>query len=300
MSAELPEPTSCLTSVQSALSDLRGTHDEFANFFGDAFDQLESLSLELLARHKCLELGTQHQAEHEAAGAEHERQFRECLEELRELKAKIQSAREETVRIGSETSAVHQQFLQEHAEVRETREEIRRISTEFRAMREGVEQDRVESRQRQETIQEHLQRLASISADPAAAQSLSHHDEQLSEVLEATRQQQAAWQQDRAGLEAKLEAERQRSAQQNEVLAEQRRLAAQQQAELAGELKRMRSLLEVLLSHMNKPFGANTNGDNQASSSENAAVESVLAQFEMLQRDLAERRAGWHKDTVIH
>ena len=300
MSAELPEPTSCLTSVQSALSDLRGTHDEFANFFGDAFDQLESLSLELLARHKCLELGTQHQAEHEAAGAEHERQFRECLEELRELKAKIQSAHEETVRIGSETSAVHQQFLQEHAEVRETREEIRRISTEFRAMREGVEQDRVESRQRQETIQEHLQRLASISADSAAAQSLSHHDEQLSEVLEATRQQQAAWQQDRAGLEAKLEAERQRSAQQNEVLAEQRRLAAQQQAELAGELKRMRSLLEVLLSHMNKPFGANTNGDNQASSSENAAVESVLAQFEMLQRDLAERRAGWHKDTVIH
>jgi chromosome segregation ATPase len=293
----------CLTSVQSALSDLRGTHDEFANFFGEAFDQLESLSLELLARHKCLELGTQLQAKHEAAGSEHERQFRECLEELRELKAKVQSAHEETARIWPEISTAHQQFLQEHAELHETREEIRRISTEFCAMRKGVEQDQVESCQRQESIQEHLQRLASISADPAAAQSLSNHDEQLSQVLEANRQQQAAWQQDRAGLEAKLEAERQRFAQQNEALAEQRRLAAQQQAELAGELKRMRSLLEVLLSHMNKPFGANADDDNQtSSSSENAAVESVLAQFEMLQRDLAERRAGWNKDkdTVKH
>jgi chromosome segregation ATPase len=258
----------------------------------------ESLMLELFTRHKCLESRIQHQAEYDATGAEYERPFRECLEELRALEAKVHSAHEETARIWPEISTAHQQFLQEHAELHETREEIRRISTEFCAMCEGVEQDRVESRQRQESIQEHLQRLASISADPAAAQSLSNHDEQLSQVLEANRQQQAAWQQDRAGLEAKLEAERQRSVQQNEALAAQRQLAARQQAELAGELKRMRSLLEVLSIHMNRPFGANTDGDNQTPSSENAAVESVLAQFEMLQRDLAERRAGWNGDTA--
>jgi chromosome segregation ATPase len=287
--------SSCLTSVQSALGELHGTHDEFEGFFGDMFDQLQSLSLELLTRHKCLELGTQLQVEREAAGAEQERRFRECLEELRELNAKVGSAHEETTRIGSEVSSGRQQLLQENVEMHEMREEMRRITTEFRAMREGVEEDRAESSQKLAGIQEHLERLTSISAQAAAAPPLPAHDERLSEVIEATRQQQAAWQQDRDGLEAKLEAERQRSAQQNEALAEQRRLAAQQQAELAGELKRMRSLLEVLLNHINQPLVANTGDRTQTASSDNAALESVLAQFEMLQRDLAERRAGWHK-----
>lgn len=300
MSAKLPEPTSCSESVQSAFGDLRGTQNELDNVFGDVFDQLESLSLELFARHKCLELSTQHQAQHETAGAEHGRQFHECLEELRELQAKVLSAHEEAERVWSEISATHQQFRQEHVELHETQEEMRRISTELHTMCEGVERDRVELRQMRESVQEHLQRLASVSAE-SAAQSSSGHDEQFAQVIEATRQQQAAWQNDRVGLAAELEAERQRTAQQNETLAEQRCLAAQQQAELAGELKRMRSLLEILLNQMNQPFGANTdNGNKTSSSSENAALESVLRQFEMLQRDLAQRRADRLKDTAKH
>jgi chromosome segregation ATPase len=299
MSVEPPECVPSSTSALSALSELRGTHNEFAKFFGDALDQLEAMSLELFARHKCLELNAQNQNEHKAAGAEHELQFHNCLEELRDLKAKVCSAHEETAKMWSEISTTHQQLLQELAEPRATQEELRHISTEFRAMREGVEQDRVESRQRQESVEEHLQRLASVVAELAAAQSPSDPDEQLSQVLDAARQQQAAWQQDRAGLEAELEAERQRGAQQNEALAEQRRVVAEQQAELAGELKRMRSLLELLLNHMNQPFGGNSGDGKQTSpSSENAALESMLSQFEMLQRDLAQRRAGKPKDAV--
>ena len=297
MPAELFEATPDPSSLRSAFSDLSGVHDEYAKFFSDTFDQLESMSLELFARHKCLEVSAQHRTDQEAAGAEHESQFRECMEELRDLKTKVCSAQKETEKLWSEISATHQQFLQEHSELRETREHLLHLNAEIRTMREGVEQQRTESLKKQDSIEEHLKRLASSFADLATAQPAAGNDEQLARILETSRQQQANWQQDRAGLEAELEAERQRTARQNEALTEQRRLAAEQQAELAGELKRMRSLMELLLNHMNQPAGGNAGDGKQASSSpENAALESMLAQFEMLQHDLAQRRAGGLKD----
>jgi hypothetical protein len=281
--------------VQNVLGDLRGAHNEFERFFGDVFDQLESMSLELFARHKCLELSTQHQAEQEAAGSAHASQFRECLEGLQGLDAKVTAAHDETKRAWSEIAAAQQQFLKQQAEFCEAQEEMRRVGAEFSEMREGIERDRIERQQAQESIQQHLERLASLSAE-STAQSPSGHDEQLLQALEATRQQQAAWQQDRVKLEAELEAQRQRAAQQNEALDEQRRLVAQQQAELAGELKRMRSLIEAILSHMSQPSAANADAGGQApASSEDAALGAMLAQFEMLQRELAQRRAGWQK-----
>jgi len=299
VSAEPLETKLGSTSVQSAFSDLVGVHSEAAEFFGSTLDQLESLSLELFARHKCLELNAQHQAEQEAVAAAHERQFSGCLEELRDLKAKFRSANEETVKMWSEISTTHQQLLRGHAELGEIREELRRNGAEFLATRDGVEKNRAESRQSQESIAEHLQRLAAAMAKMAASPSPAGRDEQLAQVLDAASQQQASWQQDRAGLEAELKAERQRAAQQGEALAEQRRLAAEQQAEFAGELKRMRSLLELLLNHMKQPLGGKIGDGKQTTlSPENAALESMLAQFEMLQSDLAQRRAGERKDTV--
>jgi hypothetical protein len=258
MSIEKSKPAACATVVESVFSDLRSSQGEFENLFSDIFDQLESLSLELFARHKCLELSTRHQAEREADGGEHEGLFRESLEGLQT--------------------------------------EIRQFGTEFHAMREDAERSKAESRQFQEKVQEHLERLTNASAEMAARQWSAGQDEQLAQMLETTRQQEAAWRQDRAGLEAELEAARQRALQQSGALAEQRSLAAQQQAELAGELKRMRSLLEGILKQMNQPLGADA-GDPTSSSSENAALASMLAQFEVLQRDLAQRRAGRQTNT---
>ncbi len=231
-------------------------------------------------------MSSQKRAENGADNAEHERQFHECLEKLEALESKVCSAHGETVQSLSEVSAAYQQLLQER---HGSQEEIRQIGTEFRAMCDSVEQDRAESRKARASIQEHLQRLASGLAE-AAGQSSSPRDEELAQVLEATRQQQVAWQEDRAQLQAELEAERQRTAQQSEALADQHHLAAQQQAELAGELKRMRSLLDIILNHMNQP--SNTTAGNQTSSTEDSAVAAVLAQFEMLQRELAQRRTG--------
>jgi chromosome segregation ATPase len=251
MSSEKPKTASCLSVVESVFTDLRSSHGELENMFGDMFDQLESLSLELFARHKCLELSSRHEAERETDG-EHERRFQECLTGL-------------------------------HAE-------IGQICAEFHAMREDAERSKAESRQFQEKVQEHLERLTGALAELATRPWSAGQDEQLAQILESTRQQEAAWRQDRAGLEAELEAARQRAQAQSEALAEQRSAAAQQQAELSGELKRMRSLLEGILKQMHQPSSTDT-GDPTASSSENAALASMLAQFEVLQRDLAQRRA---------
>jgi len=295
------EPTglaSCLKSVEGAVGDLRSEHGELASFFSDVFDQLESLMLDLFGQHKWVESRIQYQAEREASRAEYEEQFRASLEELRDLEAKVRSAHEGIVQIWPQISGTYEKLLQEHAVVHETREEIRQISSEFRTMREGVERDRVEVRARQESIQEELQRLARIVAEPAAAPALSDHNEQLSQILDVIREQQVAWQQDRARLESELEAERQRAAQQDELLAEQRRLAAQQQAEVDGQLKRMRLLLDVVSKDMHPPFDANSDDQNQTSSMENGALGSAFSQFQMLARDHAQRRAGRNKDTA--
>jgi DNA repair exonuclease SbcCD ATPase subunit len=287
--------------VESAIGDLRGEHGEFANFFSGVFDQLESLMLELFGQHKWVESRIQCQAEQEAAGAEREQQFRAGLEEMRELEAKARAAHEGMTRIESEISGACQKFLQERAELQETREEVRLIGAEFRALREGVEQDRAELRQRQESIQDQFQGLASILADPAAVQSLLGRDEQLSQIREVIREvigeQQVAWHQDRARLEAELDAERQRAAQQNEVIAEQRRQAAQQQAELDGQLKRMRTLIELLSNNMNPPFGAD--GNPASPSTEEGALASAFSQFQTLLRAHAQRRAGRQEESVL-
>jgi chromosome segregation ATPase len=197
----------------------------------------------------------------------------------------------------SEISTRREELLKERAEFDKIREELRRSNEQAAAMRDGLEKGQIASEQRQNRIEEQLERLAN-AVEKAAVSAPSGRDEQLVQAVEAARQQQANWQQDRASLEAELRAERQRTSQQSDALAEQRRTAAEQQAELAGELKRMRSLLEHLLNHMRQPASGAGDGKAMPASPENAALESMLAQFEMLQRDLAQRRAGERKDSA--
>lgn len=296
MSIDISEAELILDYPDDALSELRTTQSDYENFFGDLFDQLQSLSLELFARHKCLELNARTQADEAATGEDQHRALRECMEGLRQMQAEVRLAHEQTRQVWDQISTAQQQFLSQHAELRGAQEELRQIAVEFRGLKEDRDQDRLELRQGQEAIQEHLRRLAGVAAELAEARTTGPQTDEIAEVLAAARQQQAAWQQERAGLESELEAQRCRAAQQGEALAEQRRLAAQHEAELAGELKRMRSLLEAITSHMTPEHSASTDSTGtRPPATDNAVLGSVLAQFEMLQRDIAQRRAGGRK-----
>ncbi|OHB70407.1 MAG: hypothetical protein A2V70_16705 [Planctomycetes bacterium RBG_13_63_9] len=118
-------------------------------------------------------------------------------------------------------------------------------------------------------------------------------------------QQQSLLEQERRMLESELETVRNRAAEMAESLADQKRLSAQQQSQWADELKRMRRLLESMSVRLaeaeiaqsnarSEPRGPASGGSDGhvASEEDDAALDSVVAQFEILQKDLARRRAA--------
>jgi chromosome segregation ATPase len=261
-------------TAASALGALETSHEEFEDFFGDVFDQLQSLSLELFARHKCLELGAQHQAEQEAAVTQREAHFQELLEQLRQL----------------------------HEQARQSAGEQQQAWTDFRTSHEEEwTGHRSELHSLQETIEDRLEQLTAIASQLSAARAQAEsaadpgRQQELERLLQDARQQRAAWEQERSGLEAELEVVRNRAAELSENLAEQRRQAAEHQAALAAELKRMRSLLEAISGRM-QPGTPTTSGSVHTTAGDDAALDSVLAQFELLQRDIAERRTAKTKE----
>ena len=186
--------------------------------------------------------------------------------------------------------AGYQRFLDDQPKLREIRESFRQIAGEFSGIKEDVQRERKDLHELYANVESQLSRLSTLTAELTEAQARPVHDSQIAEILEHTRQQQAEWLQQRAALEAELDAMRRRAAEQAEALSEQKRLAGQQQAELAGELKRMRSLLEALASQVRGgPVAPRRSTKPQPDDS--AVLGSVLAQFEMLQRDITFRRS---------
>lgn len=113
-------------------------------------------------------------------------------------------------------------------------------------------------------------------------------------------QSQAAESRQREALENELELVRMRAAELAESLAEQGRQIAQERAQWGEELRRMRRLLETLVCtrqtpataeheepQVSEPAPAATAG---GAPSEDPVLSSVMAQFQMLQKDLARRR----------
>jgi chromosome segregation ATPase len=296
VSSDLLEPPVGAELAPIALDEFRATQDEFTEFFGDVFDQLQVLSLELFARHKCLEVSTDQKAESAETLAGYREAFQRTVEQLQQLHWQLQAEQQEAQQGWAEIRAGHQQFLDDHAELREIREGFRQIAGEFSGIKEDVERERTDLHDLYANVESQLARLTALAAALSEGQARPH-DAEFAEILEHTRQQQAEWLQQRAALEAELEAMRGRAAEQAEALSEQKRLAGQQQAELAGELKRMRSLLETLASQVRgEPVAPNER--TKLPPVDHAVLGTVLAQFEMLQRDITFRRTKRNTETA--
>jgi chromosome segregation ATPase len=290
VSVELQKPAGGVESAHDSMEEFRATQDEFTEFFGDVFDQLQCLSLELFARHKCLEAGTGQKLESEQTFAAVRDDFHRLIEELQQLHGRLQAAEQETQQSWAQIRAGYQQFQGDQAELREIREACRQLCAEFSAIKEDVQRERQDLHELYANVEGQLSRLAGLATELAEARTQPAPDPQIADILEHARQQQADWQQQRAALESELDAMRRRAAEQAESLSEQKRLAGQQQAELSGELKRMRSLLEALAGQVRgTPAATGENGKPQPN--ESSVLNSVLAQFEMLQRDITSRRS---------
>jgi hypothetical protein len=293
VSVDLKEPRGGIESARVALGEFHATQDEFNDFFGDVFDQLQALSLELFARHKFLEASAEQRSNSEETIKSFAEEFQRAITELQQLHGKFQADQQESQASWMEIRAGCQQFLEEHAELCLVREEFRELATEFSTIREDVQCQRKDMHELCANIESQISRLSTLTTDLVAAQSGPGQEAQIAEILEHTRQQQVEWLQQRTVLEGELETMRRRAAEQTEALSEQKRIAGLQQAELAGELKRLRSLMENLTGQVRAeqvPAGENS----KATPSEDSMLKSVMAQFEMLQRDITFRRTQRH------
>jgi chromosome segregation ATPase len=291
------------------LDEFLTTQDEFSAFFGEVFDQLQALSLELFARHKCLEVSTQQKSQSDDMLVGYREEMLCLIEELQQLRGHLQADRQLTQeswtavsRATEDWRASYQRFIDDHADLREIREGCRQIAGEFTGIKEEVQRERKEMHKLCANVESQLSQLTEACAALTAAQP-QQNNEQFAEILSITKQQQAEWLQQRTALEAELEDTRRRASEQAQALGEQKSLASRQQAELSGELKRMRSLLETLGSQVRgEPAGTlhPESADEVAKPAghplgdESSVLGSVLAQFEMLQRDINARRAGRH------
>lgn len=102
-----------------ALDEFRVTQDECTEFFGEMFDQLQALSLELFARHKCLEAGTEQKVESAKTLVRCREEFRRSTEELQRLHAQFQADQQETQRSWAEIRAGIRQMAGEFSGIKE-------------------------------------------------------------------------------------------------------------------------------------------------------------------------------------
>ncbi len=210
VSTDLQEPLGSVDSADIALGEFRTTQDEFTEFFGDVFDQLQALSLELFARHKCLEVSTQQKTESDQTLSGFREELLRSIDKLQELHAQLQADQQETQQSWTEIRAGYQRFLEDHADLREIREGFRQIAGEFTGIKEDVRRERADLQGLYAKVESQLSLLSTVAAELAEARAHPTSDPQIADILEHARQQQAEWLQQRAALEAELEAMRRR------------------------------------------------------------------------------------------
>jgi chromosome segregation ATPase len=271
-----------IETVDALLDECGATQGESSTSFAEVFDQLQVMSLDLFARHKCLEVSTQQKAESDKS-------FGGLIEELQKLCGQLQADRQLTQQEWTDIRAGHQKFLDGHAELREIRDGFQQVTAEFSRIKGEVESERNDLHKLCAEVESHVSQLTTATTALAEVVAQPKKDSQIADIVEYTKQHQAEWLQQRTALEAELDAMRCRAAEQAEALSNQKQLASQQQAEFAGEVKRLQSLLEAMTGQI-RGNPSVPGGNTKQPEDDGSVMGSVLAQFETLQRDIKSRQ----------
>ncbi len=280
------------------LAEISASHDEAARFWGELFQQLERLSGELVERQRAW------QAEQQRA----EREIREQASELQRQHA---------------TMAAQREKLREEVVAEATQAGIAAAAADehLRRLREEVEQERAKSQSALQAAEAQLAQLTQATAELAEARRQVEREreqfattptapqgavvrERTLEQLRQAEEGRAVLERERAVLETELETIRGRAAEMAETLAQHKRQAAEERTLWTDEIKRMRHLLETIserqadrraaeeppaVHHGSEGRGGRSPGFTGETAGD-PVLSSVMAQFEMLQKDLARRR----------
>jgi len=252
-------------SVRESLARICASHDEFDHFFSGVFEQLDEQ----------LRKGAINRGEQGASGgAESRRQFEQMLEEAQQQRAALRAAQEAAESQTAQLAELTEELSEARDELAEARREIQRQREQLDAVRTGA-----------------------ADREP---------DQELEERLRQVEKDRAELERERVVLETELDSVRSRAAEMAETVVAQRRQMADERAQWTGELKRMRRVLEML----GRQHAAAAPADawqeprveprslsdgpletvSAAAGSGDPVLGSVMAQFEMLQKDLARRR----------
>lgn len=237
-------------------------------------------------------------ADYTARLSELEQELAAARSELDGTRQELQAERQRQIAAGDDTT-------------QELREQIAVLESERAELSEELEAARSQTARLASAAME----LADARAELADSRELRLHERET--VLAGAGhagvvdEQLQLLQQERAALEAELEIVRNRAAELAETAADERRRGAEERAEWSGELKQLRRALEkqaqLLLRYqevasaspaqlVEAPASRSANGSNSyAPFASDPVLDSVMAQFEMLQKDLVKRRGDHHK-----
>jgi hypothetical protein len=278
-------------AVREWLAVVANGHEQSGRFLAQTLDQLESLFGELVRSQSAWS------ADETRARQEWERRTNDLETERAALSAEREQLRQILQIAGSVGSPAPssegielQQMLQdmrcEHGALNEM---LASAESQVANLAEATSQ-LTETR---EQLRQHMERAGAASSPESASGDDAAAAEQL-----------RGMEQERLVLETELESVRNRAAEMSETLAQQSRQMADERARWADELKRMRQVLEAIAQRQleqsgvgetnagaarepRPPAGKAATGPGAAS---DPVLDSVMAQFEMLQKDLARRR----------
>jgi chromosome segregation ATPase len=283
--------------VRKSLAVICVSHEELDQFFSSTFDQLEALSAELARRQQTFV------AERQEAQRDLARRAAMLDQQQAVLETQSQRLFEQAQHPAAHPDAVspekQQQFEQLLAETAQHREELRNAQASVEAQTASLAElsDRLLQAQKdlvaaQTEIQQQRRELDAARAQPSPTTGQTELEQRLREM-----------EQERTLLEAELETVRGRAAELAETLAQQQRQMADDRAHWTEELQYLRRLLErltppnaeretvaVAATTVERP---RNNGRSEAPAAVGAndpVLDSVMAQFTLLQKDLAQRR----------
>jgi chromosome segregation ATPase len=313
LSAELSTQLVEADGLRESLAEICASQEEFGRFFAGVFAELDAISVDLVRRNQAWQ----------SRATETESELQQRSEHLQAERAAIAAEREEAWK---EIHQKRQQVEQEHvhvaaagagdnAELQRMLEEAERDRTALRTALEGAQKqgeclaqvadelshtraELAEARREIEQLREGMDHGVDTAQSPS--------DGKVQEQLQVLEQERVQLDQERVVLETELEMVRNRAAEMAEALAQQQRQMADERQQWAQELKRMRRLLEALAGRAieypavggpprafveprratetspDEPCTPRANGD--------PVLGSVMAQFEMLQKDIVRRR----------
>ncbi|MBN1591243.1 MAG: hypothetical protein JW888_17150 [Pirellulales bacterium] len=313
MSTDLPIQLDGWDIVSESLGELRAGYEESGRFFVELFDRVESSLSELLHRQE-----------------EWERERDEIKSELNR-RAELLDQQEHQHRIDLERAAAERALPDGQATQCDGEQQrwlhtvLDKMGRDWDALRESLPDrdgqasllaDVVEqlagARSELAEARAEIQRLAQPLALATQEGSVDETCERLRTEMDMVREDRDAMRQERVLLESELEHIRGRAAQLAETVETQKQVSVEQELHWREEFRRQSGLLEELagLLSIAKPdypvvftetapgslkagsTDVTRRGPARSESSEDSALESVRAQFELLQKEATRRRRG--------